>query len=174
MGLIRMHPIASSPLGRGKQYTCLSNQPYGRRLVSPLWGHGRAFAFAKVPAGKCPCGSAGRIATGNPPPLQPAVVVASNPATLMHNKKPHTLAGTGLFVVQGWTMGFEPTTTGTTIRGSTAELRPPLVFALACGSNIHGVGTECKPNFVFGLKFVHHQLVRRASTQMADQVSRRS
>jgi len=32
----------------------------------------------------------------NPPPQQPAVVVASNPATLMHNKKPHTLAGTGL------------------------------------------------------------------------------
>ena len=26
---------------------------------------------------------------------------------------------------EGWTMGFEPTTTGTTIRGSTAELRPP-------------------------------------------------
>ena len=35
MGLIRMHPIASSPLERGKQYTRLSNQPYGRRLVSP-------------------------------------------------------------------------------------------------------------------------------------------
>ena len=27
---------------------------------------------------------------------QPPVVVDSNPATLMHNKKPHTLAGTGL------------------------------------------------------------------------------
>lgn len=33
----------------------------------------------------------------------------------------------------GWTMGFEPTTTGTTIRGSTAELRPPLARALAGG-----------------------------------------
>ena len=33
----------------------------------------------------------------------------------------------------GWTMGFEPTTTGTTIRGSTAELRPPLARALAAG-----------------------------------------
>ena len=62
----------------------------------PLRGRGRAFAVAKVPAGRCPCGSAGRIATGNPPPQQPAVVVASNPATLMYNKKPHTLAGTGL------------------------------------------------------------------------------
>ena len=71
----------------------------------PLRGRGRAFAFAKVPAGTPPCGSAGRIATGNPPPEQPAVVVASNPATLMHNKKPHTLAGTGLIccsrVLQG-------------------------------------------------------------------------
>ena len=88
-------------------------------------------------------------------------------------KSPAPLSGTGLFV-QGWTMGFEPTTTGTTIRGSTAELRPPLVFALACGGNIHAVGTECKPNFAFGLKFVHRQWLRRASTQMADQVSRRS
>ena len=41
-----------------------------------------------------------------------------------NEKKPRTLTGTGLFL-QGWTMGFEPTTTGTTIRGSTAELRPP-------------------------------------------------
>ena len=55
----------------------------GWTMGFPLWGRGRAFAVAKVPAGKCPCGSAGRIATGNPPPLQPAVVVASNPATLM-------------------------------------------------------------------------------------------
>ena len=27
--------------------------------------------------------------------------------------------------ILGWTMGFEPTTTGITIRDSTVELRPP-------------------------------------------------
>jgi len=32
----------------------------------PLRGRGRAFAGAKVPDGRCPIGSAGRIATGNP------------------------------------------------------------------------------------------------------------
>ena len=53
------------------------------------------------------------------------VVVCSNLCTLI-NQKPRTLSGTGL-LVQGWTMGFEPTTTGTTIRGSTAELRPPSI-----------------------------------------------
>ena len=110
----------------------------------PLWGRGRAFAGAKVPEGKCPFGSAGWTATGSPSPQQPPVVVASNPATLMHNKKPHTLAGTGLFVVQGWTMGFEPTTTGTTIRGSTAELRSPSSLAPKCGGIIHGIEEECK------------------------------
>ena len=108
----------------------------------PLWGRGRAFAVAKVPAGRCPCGSAGRIATGNPPPQQPPVAVASNPATLMHKKAPHLYQVRGFFV-QGWTMGFEPTTTGTTIRGSTAELRPPLARALA-GREYTEFGGECK------------------------------
>ena len=51
--------------------------------------------WRKVPDGRCPIGSAGRIATGNPPPLQPPVVVDSNPTTLMTNK-PRTLSGTGL------------------------------------------------------------------------------
>ena len=107
-----------------------------------------------LPGQRCLPGAGSAHATGIRRPLQPPVVVASNPATLI-KKTPRTLSGTGLFL-QGWTLGFEPTTTGTTIRGSTAELRPPLVFALACGSNIHAVKTDCKPNFVFGLKFVHH------------------
>jgi hypothetical protein len=33
----------------------------------------------------------------------------------------------GLFLILGWLMGFEPTTTGITIQDSTAELQPPLM-----------------------------------------------
>ena len=70
----------------------------GWTIGFPLRGRGRAFAGAKVPAGRCPCGSAGWIATGNLPPQQPrAVAVASNPVTLI-NQKPRTLSGTGLLV----------------------------------------------------------------------------
>ena len=101
--------------------------------IPPL-GPRQSLCSAKVPGGRCPAGSAGRTATGSPSPQQPPVVVVSNPDTLITNK-PRTLSGTGL-VRQGWTMGFEPTTTGTTIRGSTAELRPPFQREVA-GRIIH-------------------------------------
>ncbi len=92
-------------------------------------------------------------ATGIRRPLQPPVVVDSNPDTLMTNK-PRTLSGAGL-VHQGWTMGFEPTTTGTTIRGSTAELRPPSI--VVCNTRLRGNYTqsrgECKPKVKKSLFF---------------------
>ena len=58
-----------------------------------------------LPAERCLGGAGSAHATGIRRPLQPAVVVASNPATRMH-KKPRTLSGTGLFV-QGSPMGVE-------------------------------------------------------------------
>ena len=41
----------------------------------------------------------------------------------------------------GWAMGIEPTTTGTTIRGSTTELHPPswLVAVCTAAAIIHAV-----------------------------------
>ena len=54
MGLIRMHPIASSPLGRGKLYTRLSNQPYGRRLVSPFGAAAEPLLSQRSPQGGVP------------------------------------------------------------------------------------------------------------------------
>ena len=87
-----------------------NNVREGWTMGFPLWGRGRAFAVAKVPAGRCPCGSAGRIATGNPPPQQPPVVVCSNPATLMHKKAPHLYEVRGFFV-QGSFKGVELTGT---------------------------------------------------------------
>jgi hypothetical protein len=41
-------------------------------------------------------------------------------------------------ILMGWMMGFEPTTTGITIRDSTTELHPPLK-PLACPTGLEPV-----------------------------------
>ena len=43
---------------------------------------------------------------------------------------PNKKTARGGFFILGWMMGFEPTTTGITIQDSTAELHPPLIFAM--------------------------------------------
>ena len=57
-------------------------------------------------------------------------------------------------------MGFEPTTTGTTIRGSTAELRSPSSLTPKCDDIIHGIEEECKLIFEKNASFFYTVRVR--------------
>ena len=81
------------------------------------------------------------------------------------NKKP----ARGGFFILGWMMGFEPTTTGITIQDSTAELHPPLIFAmLSCGLLVRPTGLEpvtpglegrCSIQMSYGRKMVSQAIL---------------